>query len=355
LSPRILFLLKFRDVPPVPGFVQTKKGLSSGLLNSARFVVDMLGAANFDVKLVQVVDNNSIDREVHLYKPTHVIVEALWVQPDKFAILQKLHPTVKWIVRGHSDIPFLAQEGVALDWITAYMKFENVSFGCNSVRSYRDIRALVMSQDPLMTPTALDRKILFLPNCYPDHRHQLRRKQADGYVDVCCFGAIRPLKNQLIQAVAATEYARRSGRKLRFHVNASRTEQRGDNVLKNLRALFNSTGNDLVEHPWMPHREFLHVLGDMDCALQVSFTETFNIVAADAVSVGLPVVGSDQIPWLSSLAMAQPTDSNDIVEKLVRVNRPFCRGLINAANLRGLRQYCEASRVAWMDYFNVSA
>jgi len=313
----------------------------------------MLGSAHFAVKLVQVIDNNSIDREVHLYKPTHVIIEALWCQPDKFTILQKLHPTVKWIVRGHSDIPFLSQEGVALEWITGYMKYENVSFACNSVRSYRDIRALVMSQAPLLTPTALDRKILFLPNYYPDHRHQLRRKQVDGYLDIACFGAIRPLKNQLIQAVAATEYARRSNRRLRFHVNASRTEQRGDNVLKNLRALFASTGNELVEHPWMPHREFLHILSGMDCALQVSFTETFNIVAADAISVGLPIVASDQVSWLSPLSMAQPTDSNDIVDKLVLVNRPFCRGIINGANLRGLKQYCDNSRTAWLDYFNV--
>jgi hypothetical protein len=87
-----------------------------------------------------------------------------------------------------------------------------------------------------MTPTALDRKILFLPNCcYPKNRHQRRRKQPDGCTDTACFGAIRPLNNQLFQAVAATEYARRIGRKLRFHINASRTKQRGENVLKNIR------------------------------------------------------------------------------------------------------------------------
>jgi hypothetical protein len=92
----------------------------------------------------------------------------------------------------------------------------------------------------------------------------------------------------------------------------------------------------------------------MDCALQVSFTETFNIVAADCVSVGLPIVGSDQIPWLSSLSWAQPTDSNDIVNKLTTVNRPILCSLINSANLRGLKQYCANSRTAWLDYFAVN-
>jgi hypothetical protein len=351
LSPRVLFILKYRNTPPTEGFVQTKDGLSSGLLNSAKFVVDTLGAANFNVKLVQVIDNNAIDREVFLYKPTHVIIEALWVDPAKLVVLQKLHPTVKWVVRGHSDIPFLAQEGMALEWIAGYVKLPNVSFACNSVRSFRDIRAMVMSQDHTMTLTALNKKILFLPNCYPQKLHHLRPKPVDGYLDVACFGAIRPLKNQLIQAVASVEYARRTARKLRFHVNASRTEQRGDNVLKNMRALFAATGNELVEHIWMPHREFIHELNNMDCALQVSFTETFNIVAADCVSSGLPVVGSDQIPWLSRFAQAEPTDSDSIVRKLALVNNPIYSWFLNLMNLRGLRRYCEDSRASWLKYF----
>jgi len=103
----------------------------------------------------------------------------------------------------------------------------------------------------------------------------------------------------------------------------------------------------------MPHRELIHTLADMDCALQVSFAETFNIAAADCVSVGLPIVPSDQVSWLSPLVMAQPTDSNDIVDKLALVNRPLFRGLISRANGRGLAQYCDSSRVAWLDYFSV--
>src|SRR5688500_11649943 len=107
---RILFILKARDATNTYGY---SCGLSTGLLNSATFVQDMLDSNGFTTKLVVVIDNNDIDREVTAFRPTHVIIEALWVVPSKFQILKKLHPSVKWIVRLHSEAPFLANEGIA--------------------------------------------------------------------------------------------------------------------------------------------------------------------------------------------------------------------------------------------------
>jgi hypothetical protein len=60
-------------------------------------------------------------------------------------------------------------------------------------------------------------------------------KAEDQFLDVACFGAIRPLKNQLMQGVSAIRCAESIHKTLRFHINASRAEQKGDNVLKNLR------------------------------------------------------------------------------------------------------------------------
>ena len=92
---RVLFICKKRHIYSQ----QTQTNISSGLYNSAKFVVDMLQNNMIDAKLVDVIDNNCIDKEVAKYRPTHVIIEALWVTPDKFDILQKLHPRVKWIIR----------------------------------------------------------------------------------------------------------------------------------------------------------------------------------------------------------------------------------------------------------------
>lgn len=134
-------------------------GVSTGLLNSASFVKDMLVRGDVDSKLVVVQDNNDIDREVTLYRPTHVIIEALWVVPDKFKVLRKLHPTVKWIVRIHSETPFLANEGIAIDWIFKYVDMPDVYVAVNSDRFASDIRQMLWAQEK--------DKVIYLPNYYP--------------------------------------------------------------------------------------------------------------------------------------------------------------------------------------------
>src|SRR5580698_6050865 len=108
---RILFICKIRNDFYGPSF---------GLINSCRFISNALQKNGIDSKVVSVNDNNDIDREVHNYRPTHVFIEALWVVPDKFQELIPLHPDVEWYVRIHSKIPFLANEGMAVEWLKKY-------------------------------------------------------------------------------------------------------------------------------------------------------------------------------------------------------------------------------------------
>lgn len=351
-APRILFVLKYREDTSSPSHVQgSGKGLSSGLYNSAKFVSDMLTESGVEAKMVQVIDNNGIDREVTEFRPTHVIIEALWVVPEKFEVLQKLHPQVKWIVRGHSELPFLANEGIAMDWLHRYLDYENVVVAFNSKKSVRDIRNLVKTARPYWERQMVNDRVIMLPNFYPHARkNNLGLKTPDQYFDVGCFGAIRPMKNHLIQAAAAIEYANLMGKTLRFHVNGSRTEQKGDNVLRNLRALFANSKHELVEHGWMSHEDFLAALRGMDMGMQITFSETFNIVAADMVVTGLPIVVSPEILWTSTWCQAVPTDAEDIVLKMMKANDWRLKLALRVLNLRGLRHYCEASRAVWLEY-----
>jgi hypothetical protein len=163
--PRVLFLLKQRDVK----FYDIGSGqysTSSGLLNSATFVVEMLTKNHVDAKLVHVIDNNCIDREITKYKPTHVVIEALWVVPDKFHVLRKLHPDVKWIVRIHSEIPFLANEGMAMEWFYRYLAHDNVIIAPNSPRTTDDLRLLAQAAHPEWSNEKIDSRIIWLPNYY---------------------------------------------------------------------------------------------------------------------------------------------------------------------------------------------
>jgi hypothetical protein len=54
----------------------------------------------------------------------------------------------------------------------------------------------------------------------------------------------------------------------------------------------------------------------MDVGLQVSLSETFNIVAADFIFNGVPLIGSKDITWLPEMFQADPNSSEDILEKI---------------------------------------
>jgi len=337
---RVLFLLKRREDYNVDKHSQI--GLSTGLYNSAKFIDDFMPNS----KLAVVVDNNDIDREVTLYKPTHVIIEALWVVPSKFDVLQRLHPNVKWIVRLHSEMPFMAQEGIALNWIAEYARYRNVLVACNAPRMLEEVQTYVEALD------LSSDKVIYLPNFYPQTYKKYERPEDSEFVNVSCFGAVRPLKNHISQAIAALKFANLIGKKLKFHVNAGRIEMNGGPIVHNLKSLFeqlSDQGHQLINHEWTPREQFLELCGQMDMGLQVSFSETFNIVGADLISQGVPVVGSKEIPWLGTNWQADPTETDDIAytmlftHKLARWNVFF--------NQRHLTKYTEKSRKIWLDYF----
>lgn len=308
---RVLFICKHRS----------SYGVSYGLINSARFVAEALGKLkDVEAKVVDVVDNNAIDREVHLFKPTHVIIEALWVVPSKFPELLKLHQNVHWFVRIHSMPTFIANEGIAMEWLAAYSDLED-QYDNFTVASNNDEFADVLSE-------TFSYNVVYTPNIYnpvirPNSHRRLPAKLVNyygDYIHIGCFGAIRPMKNHLAQALAAIQFADRHGLSLMFHINYDRIEQRGNEVLKNLRALFDRTSKStLVEHPWMSHSSFLELVSEMDIGMQVSLSETFNIVTADFVSLGIPVVVSSDIKWAPCMYKAEPTSVNDMAETLNHV------------------------------------
>jgi hypothetical protein len=344
-TPRVLFVLKLRQQSGGEHSILKH----SGLFNSATFVKDMLIKNGYVTDLVQVVDNNQIHAEVTKYNPDIVIIEALWVVPEKFEVLKKLHPNVKWIVRLHSELPFLANEGVAFEWINKYIHQKNVYVSANSDFAQRDLQNYLRSS----VHPSVSRKIIFLPNYYPVKKSTMHTHRSHNRttINVGCFGAIRPMKNHLIQAAAAVEYAESKGLTCRFHINSGRVEGKGDTVLKNIRAFFHGLGGRhvLVEHGWLDRRDFLQVVKEMDIGLQVSMSETFNIVSADFVSENIPMVTSNEIDWMPRFFTAEPTDAKGIADAMGRAL--FYDKYFSWLNLqrRGLNKYVERTEQLWVD------
>ena len=341
----VLFILKYRSKEPEPGSTKYTY-LNSGVWQSAKFLADDLCKEGFNASVVHAIDNNCIDRLVTENKADIVIIEAFWVVPEKFEILQQLHPHIKWIVRNHSAMPFISSEGIIIDWSLRYVDYSNVYIACNEYRTYDQFKFLVNEKQKT------SKKVLYLPNTYPvdNMKHHATRKffKTDGYVDVGCFGSIRPLKNHLTQAHAAISFARQVGRRLRFHINSTHVEDGGNSTLDNLIALFEYNPNcELICHPWLDHKDFLLLCRKMDIGLQVSFTETFNIVAADLVSQGVPVISSPEIVWMYDGFKANPNSSNDILQKMIKVvsQRKYFPCIDDSQ--KKLKKYCKQSIEYW--------
>ena len=349
---RVLFILKIR-----PGYAASpsysegrsySEGLyagnyfSSGLYWSTRFVVDMLLIAGIQAKLVEVVDNNDISREVANFKPTTVIIEALWVVPQKFDELKRIHPTVNWVVLLHSNTPFLSQEGIAVQWIKEYA-LRGIKIGVNQSRAFDDVREILRD-------SGLENLVVYLPDYYPVTPKTVAEVEpVSEYIHIACYGAVRPLKNHLIQAIAAMRFAEQIGKILVFHINSDISyAEMGESALSNIRALFKDTPHILSEDGWMTRNDFMEQLRWIDIGMQVSLSETFSIVTADMVNVGIPIVVSPEIGWASFLSKVDPTDSQTITEGLGYAQ--ILGGFGVHLNRKHLKNFSKESRKVWLKF-----
>ena len=331
---RVLFICKKRND------AYGKKSI--GLYTSAKFIANYLNHHHIDSKVVLVDDSNGIDREVHNYKPTHVVLHALWVPPYKMEELLNLYKNIKWQVRIHSKIPFLAHEGMAMEWIKKYQDLSHAVYNLILTTNSEEAQ-YGLSQILNMT-------VLNLPNIYcPEATSLPDVKVENDYLDIGCFGAIRPFKNHLIQAMVAMKFGDDEDMTVNFHVNSDRTEQHGEPVLKNLRALFAGSRHNLVEHPWVEHCDFLHDIAKMDLGMQVSLSETYNIVAADFVHVGVPIIVSPEIDWMPDSTKADPLCFSSIYDALEHSYR-FWRRLIVYRNRRYLESSNHEAGKIWIEY-----
>ena len=340
---RILFICKKRS----------SYGISYGLLNSCRFLCNALELMGNDSKLVEVDDNNDIDREITKYGPTHVFIEALWVVPSKFEVLLPLHPHVKWFVRLHSNTPFLSCEGIAMEWLIKYaalgVKYPQFKVAVNAEKLKNDLAL------------SLGIRSVYAPNVYLPHGlfeyDSLHTRPESNTIHIASFGAIRPLKNQLIQAMAAIAFANKIHKKLIYHINATRIEsfgeQNGDATLRNIAALFTESPHKLECHEWLNWAEFIQLVSTMDLGLQVSFSETFNIVCGDFVYCNIPIVGSKDIEWMDSAYQADCTDIKDIVAHLQYAWNGK-NSDAQVVNRRGLHDWNVTACEVWEDFLKHS-
>lgn len=333
---RIQFVLKDR-------YAYGQKTKAYGLYNSCNFVSRTLESIGHVTDVVQVLDANGIDREVHRFRPTDCFIEALWCVPSKIKELSRLHPQVRWHIRIHSKTPFLAVEGIAFEWLRKYAALRG--------------EGVDVMLSPNTTDLAHELEMVF-PGCV-NHTPNMYNpsevsgccsstviSKGDGELHIGLFGALRPLKNHLQQAMWAIEFANRHGHMLKLHINSSEHESAHTApVLRNIRNLFGSGDHALIEHEWMSHDRFLRLVSQMDLGMQVSFSETYNIVSADFVWCGVPIVSSPDVPFVNPFCRVHPGDSSRALRVMGRAMRlksllcPLNSWMLGRCNSRALHEW----------------
>lgn len=341
---KIMFILKDRIYNSVYAD-------SYGLSNSAKQVAHYLSDENYDTKLVSVVDANGIDKELYTYQPDVVIIEALWVPTYKLKELVSMprYSKIKWIIRIHSEIGFLAAETNALKYVNEYLTIKktnpNVHLSFNSKKINDELNQIYKSNSFIYLPnviwsTSLSKYHITLHNHNPD------------VISIGCFGALRLMKNQVFQAMCAIKMANDLGKTLHFHINNQVTNLETINpILNNLRELFKDTTHQLIEHRWMNHDNFMSMIHNkIDIGMQLSFTESFNIVTADFIAAGVPILVSDAIDWACTLK-ASTTNYEAAVYKLKLMywisKHPILTKIVLRLNAWSLSRYNRKAKERW--------
>jgi len=328
---------------------KTDKSISNhnGLSNAAKATIESLLESIINIEQSLVYDNNDIWMECEKHKPNYVVVDGLWVVPEKFEELSELYPNIKWIIRIHSEISFIAQEGIFTDWIYKYLKIKNVYVVFNSLKIYKIMKNIARPYNS---------KIEYLPNLYTLSKNNLaiKKNKNKDTLKIGIFGAARILKNQLGQAVAALDFAEQLNKPLELYININTKDPNGLpiylNIIHLLKNHFSGRHNiNLVE--WTSHENFMEIMKDIDIVMQVSFTETFNLVCCDSLNMNTPIVGVSEIPWIHSISKADPIGHQSMVRALRRAYRaPTLNVMLNSFNLR---RYNKKSIKIWEKLFSI--
>ncbi len=263
---------------------------------------------NYEDMVLKLAEEHHHKHKHH--KPiTHIIISAPWIPTALLAELVHKYKHIKFTVVSHSNVGFLAADryGVKLlrQEIILQKSVDNFQVAGNSKRFAE------------WATIAWDAPVAFLPNLYNIENMQPRvHKLHRGHtLKIGCFGAVRPLKNQITAAATALVIAKRLDVPTELWLNSGRSEGGGQWALQAIEQLVGHMPHFKIRHKnWSPWEEFRDFVGTMHLNLQPSYTESFNMVVADSVYKGIPAVVSEAITWAPECWKGNVDDANELAD-----------------------------------------
>lgn len=293
-------LLTYKNFAIQRGLSHIGLGVSS--LNTAK----VLKRQGITVTVQPVNTATEIASAVKQYNPTHCVIAAPWLAVTEMAWLVRQFTAVEFIINLHSNVGFLAADtnGVALTRQYIDLEQANLNFriSANSRKGTLWIR------------TAFQCPCLWLPNLYAVDSSAISHRPLwnGGVLNIGAFGATRPLKNLMSAAGAALALTNQLKAQTQFWISGGRPDG-GMNVVASIKALLAGLTNITIkEVNWTSWPQFRDIVRTMHVMLQVSYTESFNMVTADGVVEGVASVVSDAIDWPPSWWQASVDETLEI-------------------------------------------
>lgn len=295
-----------------------------------------------DISGVWTIKDIREDLVIKFPNATHVIIEAPWLSVEETVALCNAHPDKHFVVRCHSQVGFLQVEPGAVKILRELLAYQEMTLNLTvSGNSHRFCDSI---------DDTYHQNCLYLPNMYdvpremehhsPPHDHRVVR--------IASFGAIRLMKNHPTAAVAALQIARARHCDLEFFMSVDRVEGGGQSVIQTVKNFMDGLHwAKLVPVPWSDWSQFRHLVANMDLTLQLSSSETFNLVTADSLAAGVPAVVGPAIEWVPEHFKANIDDTNDVA----RVGS----ALLSDAHApregrRALDKYLTESKEVWLEW-----
>jgi len=288
---------------------------------------------------IDIVDAIREFDKTHSQKLTNVIISAPWISTKDLRAMATHFTHINFVVLCHSNIGFLQadpngtrllREGLAL---SQELPNFNIASNCRRFVDWIDI--------------AYGIPVVLLPNMYPNIGETKPYRETEP-IRIGVFGAVRPQKNIVTAGGAAVAICKLMNRPTELWFNSGRNEGGTITLLNALRQIcIDVPGFELKQAPWGLWSEFKKTVESMDLLIQISYTESFNMVTADGISVGVPSVVSDAIDWAPKEWVAHSDDALDVARvgvKLLKSHRDRDRGG------DALRKHNKTALESWKDY-----
>jgi hypothetical protein len=294
-----------------------------------------------NVDLVNLIDKYKEKTGLPL---THVVIYAPWITVYDLKALLEHFNYIRCLILSHSNVGFLQADHLGVELLRHYIDltqvYPNLQVGGNS---YKFVKWL---------NNAFDVEGILLPNLYPLAKGTKMKPAWDDIspIKIGIFGSPRPQKNFMSAVGAAILIQRKLGVDVEIHMNADVEDVNNPVTVAIAQMLEGLDHIKLVIHTWADWLDFIQIVGDMDLLLQPSYTESFNMVTADGISVGVPSVASSAIYWAPPCWKAEVDDCNDIAETGIRL---LSSSKLRREGLSALKIYNDKSLSHWLEFLKL--